>query len=78
MPSTLLEKAKKHSVGHRSLRTQPKMTAELEELAIAWARGEVTFAQASQATGKKGTSLYALLAVAIRRAAMAGRLKLKV
>jgi hypothetical protein len=76
MPPTLLEKAKSHRIQIHPVR-HTKAGAEIEELAIAWVRGEVTFTQACLATGKRGASLYSLLAVALRRAVLSGRLKLK-
>jgi hypothetical protein len=74
MVLTLLQKAKAHKVPYHSART-PKPGRQREELAVAWLRGEITFSQASAATGVKGSSLYGLLAVALRHAVVSGRLK---
>ena len=69
--ATLLEKALARPVPNRADRKWSRTSLDEEEslvLAMAWLRGEITFTQASAATGIKGSPLYGLLAVTLRRA----------
>jgi hypothetical protein len=71
MTKTLLEQAKSTPVRPKTLLNEK----ELDALAVAWVMGEVSSGQASKATNKTGSSLYGLLAVALKRIAQAGRIK---
>ena len=76
MPKTLLEKAKAFPSRHGERSRIP--STEIEDVAVAWLRGEISFGQANAVTGAKGSSLYGLLAVALKRAVRRGRIKIKV
>jgi hypothetical protein len=62
---TLLAKAKA-SVRHRRKDSQfsPK---QVERLALAYLTAEITFSQVEHATGKTGSTVYTLIAPALRR-----------
>jgi len=77
MPETLLSKAKAHRANFTKGRVA-NSDSQLQDLAIAWLRGEVSFGQSAAATGVTGSSLYGLLAVALRHAAEDGRIKIRV
>jgi hypothetical protein len=77
MARTLLQVAQEHR-GATGQRRSYRYGPQTEELALAWFRGEITFGQASAATGLRGTSLYGLLAVSLREAAVAGRITMRV
>ena len=67
---TLLEQAKTHPVRHRAER---KITKEHIELAIAWARDEITYSQLKHVLGfqsgnNNSTQVYLFLAMALREA----------
>lgn len=51
--TTLLEKAKQVKLNKHEI---PRTDKELCELALSWAKGEVTLTQCSRAMGKTGTS----------------------
>ena len=76
MAKTLLDQAKA-SPSRLSKRSRIPST-EVEDLAIAWVRGEISFGQARAAIGTTGSSLYGLLAVALKRGALRGRIKIRV
>jgi hypothetical protein len=73
---TLLEKAKKRKMSIR--RDSIDITTEHIELAIAWAKGEVTYTQAAEAFGyveKNSMQVYIILARSLREAFTKGILK---
>ena len=71
---TLLEKAKAAPIQtHYRGEFSPD---QLEALAIAWVQGEVSTSQARTALKRTGTSLYSVLATAVKRAVQAGRIKI--
>jgi hypothetical protein len=49
---------------------------QVNQLALAYLSGEITFSQVVFATGHSGTSVYALLAPALRRLYAAGKLRI--
>src|SRR5947199_4577405 len=67
MTKTLIEKAKA-SRSVPGFRRSYRYGRQVEDLAIAWFRGQISFGQAASATGVKGSSLYGLLAVSLRNA----------
>jgi len=71
--STLLEKALLAKRG----RNRPIINDELIELAIAWAKSEITMQQAHIALGLpvSGAGAYSKLAIALRQAVTEGKLK---
>ena len=75
MTKTLLEKAKAHPANNR-FNNSPEESQQVEELSVAWVKGEISTTQASVAIGAKGSWLYGLIAVALRRAMKAGRIKI--
>jgi hypothetical protein len=59
---TLLQRAKKIKSGHRG-----KMSGDEIDLAVAWAKGEISLLQVKLALGMKGGSdVYVRLAIALR------------
>ena len=75
---SLLEKARAHRP--KTVRSvQPRFNNhELEELGLAWIKGEVQYAQVSKALRTTGSSVYSLVFTALRRAIDDGRLKVSV
>ena len=51
--------------------------AQLEVVAVAWVTGKLTTSQVQKTLNRSGSALYGLVAVALRRAIMAGRIKLQ-
>jgi hypothetical protein len=73
MTQTLLEKAKAAPI--RSSKTDLD-DKQLEALAVSWVQREVTTTQVSKATRRNGSAVYGLIAIALRRAFEAGRIKI--
>jgi hypothetical protein len=67
MRKTFLEKAKA-SPSVSGFRRSYRYGVQIDELSVAWFRGQISFGQAAAATGVRGSSLYGLLAVALRNA----------
>jgi hypothetical protein len=72
---TLLQRAKAAPV------PQPKNiklnNRQLEDLAVAFFKGEVTYGQVSRTVQRTGSTVYALMNSGLRRALAAGRATLK-
>jgi hypothetical protein len=75
MNKTLLERAKSAPID-RPIKTSLD-EEQLEALVISWVQREVTTTQVSRAVRRKGSAVYGLIAVALRRAFAAGRLIIK-
>lgn len=76
---SLLKTAQAHQVQKFNRNaTRNRAQEEVEELAIAWITGAVSFAQAAAALGSSGSAVYGLLGVALRRCALKGRIKISV
>lgn len=73
---SLLAKALKTPVRRRAW--TPEKAEEMEALAVAFLRGEVNTMQVSTALGTTGSGLYSPLAIALRDAVMAGRIRIEV
>lgn len=73
---TLLAKAKATKIRGRreGARFDEK---QVEELALAYLKGEIGYSQAAGAVGFKGSSLYTLIAPALRRLYGEGRIRVK-
>lgn len=70
--STLLEKA----IAVKPTRRTKPASHDLEDLAIAWARGKITTGQATTALGLRGGyRFYGAMAIGLRSAMANGRLR---
>jgi hypothetical protein len=72
---SLLETAHGFEPNNSTKSTKKHNPEEVEELAIAWLRGEVTYTQACKALKTTGSSAYGMLGVAIRRAIIRKKIK---
>jgi hypothetical protein len=63
---------------HKTLRSSKRYKAtEIEELAIAWIEGTISYSQACKALKTSGSGAYGMPGVAIRRAVQSGRIDVK-
>lgn len=71
MKKTLLKRAKAIKTPHRAIksyRTDAKFSQyEIEQLALAFLKTEISYTQASEVTGFKGNTLYTVFLSALRR-----------
>jgi hypothetical protein len=74
MTKTLLEQAK--AIAPERPHKSKLDIDQLEALTISWVQREVTTTQVSKAMCRKGSAVYGLLAIALRRAVDAGRIKI--
>jgi hypothetical protein len=75
--SGMLDRGLAASLKHIAKRQAVGPEDELDELSIAWMRGEVTHGQASRATERSPSALYGLLAVSLKRAYAKGLITIK-